>query len=221
LLNDNNFNSSNEFEIIDGQQRLTSLLILLSVLSQRPDTKFSLSELIRNDSIENNVYFLTFIHQIDSNFLCAIINNDDLPTIASKSQKLMEETKKIFNEEINAAICDNMFSSNIEYYPNYILNNVKFLVHYLNDKSFANLMFESINSRGLALEFFDRIKSLLLHSSNYHHNSTFDKKIISIFEKIYQFLDNGEFVLDINNDDNLLKYHYQSAPNVFSNLQRE
>jgi hypothetical protein len=41
-------------------------------------------------------------------------------------------------------------------------------------------------------------------------------RINEVFDKIYRFLDNKEYVLGINNDDNLLIYHFQSNPKLFN-----
>jgi uncharacterized protein with ParB-like and HNH nuclease domain len=193
------------YNIIDGQQRFTTLLLLYSCLAHLSDDKRYLSYLKRNES-----YFLNPINQEEKDFLLKILDAQT-PKPETYSQKMMLQAVKKYTRLAQKTIGKDKASDFLDH----MLNKTQFLVYLVDDYTASIRMFESINDRGMPLGYFEKIKSFFLYFSDKYLNRDIDENIHLAFDIIYKFFDNDNLELGINNDETLLLYHYLSNPILF------
>ena len=162
-----------DIDIVDGQQRITTLIILYKAISKalgetdnekkvKQDlhetlVKYDATVLLLQTNHDTSNYFSNYIREgihdppnqaktsADRNLLEAI---DDC-------EKFVEEWKN------NRAELMNLIG--------HINNKIKFVYHEIDSESLVYSVFEVLNSRGLEVSWFDRLKSMLM-------NMVFDQK---------------------------------------------
>lgn len=150
------------YEVVDGQQRLTTLIILLKAIAKRLNSEQQLDEekelnkmLIKDDGrliiLQNNHDNRMLLR----NYLKdgSIPNESDIKTIA--------------DENINQAIKDcekfvNSPSLDIISLLSLVKNYLYFIFQSLEDKGAVYTIFEVLNSRGLEVDWLDKCKSMLM-----------------------------------------------------------
>ncbi|MCL2114981.1 MAG: DUF262 domain-containing HNH endonuclease family protein [Methanobrevibacter sp.] len=135
------------FEIIDGQQRLTTLTILLSVLKDKFQDKF-------NDNID--------WYKLNFHFESRKISTDTLKILyEGKYDTLLKRTDLVYNTDITHAyeiILKGLnrilkeTSQNMDDFYNYLINKVSILRVPVPDDTDLNHYFEIMNTRGEQLE---------------------------------------------------------------------
>jgi len=142
------------FETIDGQQRLTTLLILLSVLKNEFKKEFTFNHLLKYESRE-----------ISTNTLKYIYNGN-----IEKQENLnpaMEDAYKVLKNYLK--------NIEIEKFKKYLLDNVKILRVNVPKDTDLNHYFEIMNNRGEQLEKHEVLKARMLEKLN----SNDDKKVFN------------------------------------------
>ncbi len=171
--------ASSYLDIVDGQQRITTLMILFAVVRDlyknlnrnpaNPDPSNITSKTIRSsilaDDEFNRLKLYTHIqHQTD--FETLIINADT--TLIEKPKKKQIEsdeeprykflnTASMFNEKLSAK-----GEEYVSKFINYLFNNVRLIRIDCTSKEFAIKLFQVLNDRGLDLTNADLIKSYLI-----------------------------------------------------------
>ena len=200
-----------EYEIIDGQQRLTTLVIfmraLINILRAHADNEKNFG----NDAVPDNLeqWYLKAngnikLHVVnyDQNFFeNCIIDDDDNLTMNSGSQKRMKEAKSFFMKELKGHDTKTL-KEILQKIEDTNLTTIE-----LTGKKDATLMFELQNDRGKDLTNMERLKAYLMYQT--YLNSPRDETeanivyISGIFEKIYQII----FDLKTLDEDSVLLYH--------------
>lgn len=197
---------SSTYNIIDGQQRFTTLMILYSELAKKINIPEYKAQLKKND-----LYFLKPSNKEDSIFFQNILDGTAANPITN-SQKLMKEASVFFAKSIYK------FSKvEAQNFCDFILNNGHFLIYLVEDLSESIRMFEVINDRGLPLKYFDKIKSFYMYYSNKFLNNSLNRFVEEKFESIYKYFDSDFSYMKVNNDETLLLHHYLSNPDLFPN----
>lgn len=163
-------------EIVDGQQRLTSLTILLSVIRNLlPDTssglKQKITSMLESQHLTDKQIGLT-IRKADNDFFKSyVVSERGMPTLLTmdagvqrgSSQECIRDNAKVFHRQL------------LEYLPkndkreedllgilNYILEKTCVVIVATQDFDNAYKIFSSLNNRGLPLDPPDILKAILL-----------------------------------------------------------
>lgn len=168
-------------DVVDGQQRLTTLMILFNVVRtlfpninsnvKLDDNPLAVRIAKINSCIKNTneiARLRLYTHESHFNdFNKFILNNNDFSSFTKPTKKEIQNYPKF--RFINSAFIfyDKLVSmneSNAGDFINYIFNKIKIIKISCSDRSFAIKLFQILNDRGLDLSSADLIKSILLAS---------------------------------------------------------
>jgi len=182
---------SENYEIIDGQQRVTTLFILLNVLVEKLDdttTKNGFESLFKGTLESPKLKALgvdeAFLNQVIFNY--SSIKEEDLVV---RSQINLYQAKKDF---IGLSVKFNQ--KEILQWINFISTNIEILIFNVTQQSEAVKMFSVINDRGLPLSNLDKTKSLLMLYSTLYLNEELNETINNSFGEIFDFFDEMIFL---------------------------
>ncbi|WOV90266.1 MAG: DUF262 domain-containing protein [Candidatus Zeuxoniibacter abyssi] len=152
------------FDVIDGQQRITTLIILFCCAANATSMSPSTVEEVK-DAVQASVgkkIRLKLITEINQqiHFEQEIVNNNDLHNIRA-NKRIRKDNKYIntaiiFNEKIKK------INNELEGFIRYILDKTTLIKIHCTNKSFAIKLFQVLNDRGLDLTQADLVKSFLL-----------------------------------------------------------
>ncbi|MDD3150322.1 MAG: DUF262 domain-containing protein [Candidatus Gastranaerophilales bacterium] len=200
--------STNRFYLIDGQQRLTTISLILSALDEFIDVKKYLFNINENGKNRYKLY----------------LNNEDKATFISIIEK-KEDLPRIFSAQINENY--NFFKKAIKeskISPLKLINALSRLtiidVALEKDNDNPQLIFDSLNSTGLALSQSSQIKNLLLMGIDRSEQEDIYNDYLKPLEEL--FANNKEFdrfisdYLTIQNNGSIPKLNQlYSAFNAF------
>ena len=202
------FKKGDEHEVVDGQQRLTTSVILIkSIIDRLEKLEY---ERIAKELKEKYVIFqekdykrIKFRPQeFDSNFWDDFIvygkNNRDPET---PSQKRVRDAKEFFDKNLQ-----NLSFEEIDKIREKIENSLLGIIE-LTDKKEASSIFELQNDRGKALTNLDKIKAFFMHQIFVCNGSEEDiKYIYREFQDIYKIINSPNFP----DEDDIFLYHIQA-----------
>lgn len=206
------------YEIIDGQQRITTLFILLKVLIVKlKDEDIKQSQLSTFIGSHNNLK----LHPLgaDGDFLNKLLfepNDIDPEKINKRSQRFMFSAKKQFTAFANA-----LTSQEIEQRIIFIQDRIEVLVFNVESQAQAVKMFSIINDRGLPLRILDKTKSILMLHSTLRLNEELNEFINNCFEKIFDSYDDLLVyrdrlgILGRLEENTIFTHHYYSSKRLF------
>ena len=207
------------YEIIDGQQRITTVFILLSVLIDKlpeGDVKSSL----RNSFIGTPNNLKLYPLGVDGVFLNSLIFDFDkieIDTVTRRSQQLMYHSKKEFR-----AFSNSLTKDEIEQRIIYIRDRLDVLVFNVESQAQAVKMFSIINDRGLPLRILDKTKSILMLYSTLYLEEKLNTLINTSFENIFDAYDeilvwkDKLGILSRLEENTVFTHHYYSARKLFA-----
>lgn len=173
-------NSQIIYETIDGQQRLTTLSILLSVIKNRFDIQFDFKHILSYESRESsNKTFKTIYKQSGDNNI--FIDSDDYNASMKNAYEIIETKIKNLKK-------DNL----LENFSNYLLDHVEILRVNVPDDTDLNHYFEIMNNRGEQLEKHEVLKAQMLGSfdKDEHHERTVFSKIWDACSDMSRYVQN-------------------------------
>ena len=159
-------------EVIDGQQRLTTLLLLIKVIHAKTKVWFDVSALEECLQIRDpNTGQLTPHVRVESRVM--IEDKENLHTIILEGLNKTPKSKftenyKILNillEEWCSSIDDGKLSTMLQELIHVLLNDVVFISIQCDSQNDALSIFETINNRGLPLSDADIFKAKLYHAT--------------------------------------------------------
>ncbi len=154
------------YDIVDGQQRITTLLILLKAiylkLEDNTEDKNELGRiLVKSDKHTTPILKMNHDkHEIFSEWLRkGTINNTD-DDIQRLSDRLLKNSIQLCQEFVDKWINKN----NAKILDLYALlkNKLSFILHTIDDESVVYRTFEVLNFRGLPVEWLDRLKCMMM-----------------------------------------------------------
>ncbi len=175
------------YEVIDGQQRITTLYILLNTLIiqlEDIDKRTAYSTLYIGSEKSPKLIPLG----TDEAFMKRLIfdyTNIDADTIKSRSQKNLYQAKREFLSKSK-----NFTQAQFLKWITYISKQIEILIFNVKDQSQAVKMFTVINDRGLPLSNLDKSKSVLMLYSTLYLNGELNDLVNEKFARIFDYLDN-------------------------------
>ena len=184
-------------EIVDGQQRLTTLIILLKAIEKSLNTtkrfehqikKELNSLLVKDDSAtllllqtnhDSSDYFANYIKTGTHS------NSDDANTYAdTQLLSCIEECEIFVSKWLKSR-------SSLEDLVSLLKNKLTFVFHGIKDESLVYTVFEVLNSRGLEVPWFDRLKSIfmaIVFESNNENKIELIEQVHNLWTAIYNII---------------------------------
>ena len=180
----------NEIEVVDGQQRLTTLVILLKTIQKKLD---------RSDNLKNQAQDLhkLLVKQDAASLILLQTNHDRSEYFANflrhGTYPSVSEAHTLADRELLMAIreCESFvdkWDDQIELLG-IIKNQLKFIFHEINDEAAVYTVFEVLNNRGLHVSWLDRLKSMLMsvaYEDNQGNRSEHINELHQIWGRIYE-----------------------------------
>lgn len=205
--------------MIDGQQRITTLFILLSVLIEKlDDTELKKAQLEAFVGKKGNLK-LEPICKDDAECLQEVIFNFDNikeDEINQRSHRLMYEAKQEF-----IAYAEALCATDIGNRISFIENEMEVLCFNVQDEGEAVKMFSIINDRGLQLKILDKTKSMFMLYSTIYLEKELNDLVNKKFEKIFRVYDEIDIlkeelgILSWLEEETIFLHHYFSAKKYF------
>jgi uncharacterized protein with ParB-like and HNH nuclease domain len=199
-----------KFYVVDGQQRLTTITLLIAQLLQKiqdGDTRiYQKMHYIKKGS----QYSLKPLER-DVELFQRLLEGDMTVTPQNKSQRFLIEAVEEMKFQIANLKDPEQFLDAI--------GNLEIMEFIENSEGDAIRIFQTVNDRGKSLSNMEKIKSLLIYFSNKYLDKKYDDSINAVFSDIFELYDsikyNGGDRIGINlikrqnfTEDNILSYHY-------------
>lgn len=198
------------FSIVDGQQRITTIVLFLSVIiSQLPNKDDR--DYWRRYYIQTPERFKLTPLERDKNFYFELLTNDQKLEPKNKSQRFLLDAFDEMHNLLKVSSVD----------PSKLLKafgDLSVLEFVEDNESDAIRIFQTVNDRGKELSRMDKMKSLLFYFSNKYCGSRHDDEINDKFGAIFELYDDIKLVGEsekINiisskqfNEDDLLRHHH-------------
>ena len=204
-----------EYEIIDGQQRITTIVIFMRSLYNTLNKNQSTNDLplIERYFFKDGGHIkLRPVEHDRSCFDSVIINNNDYIS-SSQSQDCIIKAKKFFEEELAKIELESLYKLKDLVFSSKI-NRIE-----LEGKKEAALMFELQNNRGRDLTNMEKLKSFFMYQMYVNSSSNDTDTNVDIISNYFK--DIYRTIYDINNldEDSILIYHCQAFLNVSFNYR--
>jgi len=198
-------------DIVDGQQRITTIIIFMSVLiNYLKDTSSSDEELEDIDLLyetyvkHKKQYKLRALEE-DNDFFHSYILGDTNGTdyVRTPAQRRLYKSKEYFDKYLSA-----LGKGELNSIRNKIDENSRVLVYSVKNTAEATLIFETTNDRGKGLTNLEKIKSFMMYKSYVASEGTPDQLLNTIrsrFSDIYKEYEKYEDKID---EDSILQYHF-------------
>ena len=198
------------YHIVDGQQRLTTIVMFINVIIDKLDDERD-QEYYRRFYIKTKDTFKLTPLDRDRDFFYKILDGNLSIEAHSKSQRFMLEAYEEIENIVDELIEDSMaFLRAIE--DLYVLEFIE------EREADAIRIFQTVNDRGKELTRMDKMKSLLFYFSNKYLSEKYDNEINNIFGEIFELYDDIKLLGEeqkINiisskqfTEDDLLRHHH-------------
>lgn len=203
-----------QWDIIDGQQRCTSLLILFACIRKILNDKSWDAESNRNRSLSTSLdTMISLTNRLDEElprvkaasdgqqYLMQILRNEDLPTPTSSTQKNIEVAREFFLEEIQKEFKTEDNISNLVAFLQYLMYRVAVVTLQVRTASQAVSIFQKVNNRGLSLDESDLVKSFLFLDANeddyLRYSQNWDQASLWVYKSRLKRVQSMDFLLKL------------------------
>ena len=148
-------------EIVDGQQRITTLIIFMKLLLAEQEKAGNDVTILRDTYIQTYNRYKLRVLETDNDFFTSYILQDNRPDVSqvhTPSQRRLLKAKDYLGQSIEAR------SDKVEEFIEKI-ESMKVLTYSVEDKAEATLIFETTNDRGKSLTSLEKTKSFLMHKT--------------------------------------------------------
>lgn len=154
-------------EVVDGQQRLTTLIILLNCIRMALDEKDSSDNKLARElgellvKMEGEELLLLQTNHDSSHHFATFLRKGSAP--ASETAKTIADRELLEAiEECKVFVGQWMSDQPVSALAALLKNRLYFLLHEIEDEKAVYTVFEVLNSRGLDVTWIDRLKSILM-----------------------------------------------------------
>jgi len=181
------------FHIVDGQQRVTTLIILLNEANKILNDKAIEKNYIKRGDFGREQYVLQ-TNEETKEFFKSQIQNNESPNPKVKSHLRIRDAQLFFEEWFSEKKVD------IQKVVDIVTKQFGFIFFTPQDNKEIGIMFEVINNRGKELSELEKIKNFFIYYASIHNYTTFRNEINTIWSDILVNLSNAH--IHSNNDEN-------------------
>lgn len=208
--------TNGEFNVVDGQQRLTTLTMLLDALTHALESK-EIQAFYRNQYIENPLEGFKFrVLGENDKFFQSLLNNDPIEAKSDGQERLAKNYNWIRTR------AHSLSAKGQETILAWLqcLSKLEVLEFIEPNEGKAIRMFQSVNDRGVPLAKMDIAKSLLVYYSNRYLDGELDNHIAQKFGQAFRCFsqikklgsEKGFAIKNVSRDtfreDDILRYHH-------------
>ena len=206
---------NNHYEVLDGQQRLTTIFLILKHLEPFIESERKSFEIEYETRNTENYNSKLFLQSIDKNSETKYLENIDYFHIFQAYKKIKEWFQTKANQGYNS-ISSKFITP--------FLESTKFIWYEVDSGKDAIEIFTRINMGKIPLTNAELIKALFLNSSNFPNSDT-EKirlrqlEIASEWDRIEYSLQNDELWYFINNSENKLPTRIEYIFDIMKNIE--
>ncbi len=151
------------FEIVDGQQRITTLVIFMNCLIERlrncEQDEYNPEEYFSHYVKNKGVYILSLQKEDNDFFSTSIIDGTVITEMATPSQQKLNNAKEFFKQKLSECTVEQLI--------NFIekIDGTSVLIYLINNSTEAAMIFETTNDRGKPLTNLEKTKSFLMYKA--------------------------------------------------------
>ena len=190
-------------DIVDGQQRITTLIIFMKLLLAEQEKTGNDVTMLRNTYIQIYNRYKLRVLETDNDFFISYILQDNRPDdsqVHTPSQRRLLKAKDFLRQSLEAR------SGKIEELIDTI-ESMKVLTYSVEDKAEATLIFETTNDRGKSLTSLEKTKSFLMHKS-YIVSDNPETDLDTLQNRFSEIYRNYEEIESRIDEDSILQYHF-------------
>ncbi len=218
---------NNKFEIIDGQQRITTLTLLVLAILQILKKQ---NEQSRLDNIRENFIIYKRMDDLVEEYKLELNKNNDkyykdkLVSLTENpknrnliaSNNLLREAKKFFQKKLEEK---NLSPQQLGEFLSVVFNGLLFTVMTIDDDVNAYKIFETLNARGVELSIPDLLKNYLFSVADEHSENLIDD-FEDKWHDIIVSLGDSDFTKFIRVQWNSL-YKFSTKADLFKTIRNE
>ena len=179
-------------DIVDGQQRITTLILLLKAVAKALDDSNGIRKEIERQLVKE-----------DASQLLLQTNHDTSDHFANYirdgSHAEVADAKTTADRQLLMAMgeCEQFVASwritgrPLDELVHHLFNRLTFILHEIDDEGLVYTVFEVLNSRGLDVSWFDRLKSMLMavvFESASENREEFIDEVHELWAEIYRII---------------------------------
>lgn len=192
--------NSMRYDVVDGQQRLSTILILLKVIYEYDKKKYS--ELFDRFIVRpDGNYILEMNKETEVFFRQAILGDNKSIKADIKSLKNLKSAKKLLTKWINNG------TNSVDTIKDAVLHKLGFLCFSPKNTKEIGIMFEVINNRGKELSELEKIKNYFIYYATINSDAVLKNKVNDSWGTILKYLSKAKVVSN-QEENNYLRNCY-------------
>jgi uncharacterized protein with ParB-like and HNH nuclease domain len=205
------------YKVVDGQQRLTTLIMILHSLIKHLGKKQKNIKIVYNNLFirSNNTWKLNLLGK--NRIFFPKLLNDKNPKIEDKGQRLLTEAYDHIKNRVDSL--RGQREDNLLLWLETI-KQLQVLEFVEPDEGKAIRIFQTVNDRGIDLTYMEKVKSLLIYYSNRFLDGSLDQKINEIFGHAFQAFSSIKEIAEDEDyqiqlikqmtftEDSIIRYHF-------------
>lgn len=198
-----------KYDVVDGQQRITTIHLLLISLYFRLKEINSSDDIIIKNVFSKGKTFLRLNNKENHEFFHYLLNEEDISTLR-KAIPISKTQKNLISARIYFYNYFQKFSSQtrlVKIYNN-LMTKFKINVFELEEESEVGLIFETMNDRGLPLSDIDKVKNYLIYMSHKLDDKHLAREINKKFGELFSELMTIEYSSITKIENSFLKDCY-------------